>query len=132
MTYERFLADPKYKSEVQRLRNIMYSMRSRCYNPKATGYRWYGGRGIKICDEWLCESGADNFIRWALQNGYMPTLTIDRIDSSGNYEPTNCQWRSRSENSWKLSKWYRDDSVSHQYVIETLRKAFPDWNDPDE
>jgi hypothetical protein len=70
-------------------------MRARCYDPSNPEYKNYGGRGIKICDEWL--SDFNSFVKWALENGYNETLTLDRIDSSKDYEPNNCRWVSMKE-----------------------------------
>ena len=66
------------------------SMLQRCYNSNSHGYYLYGGRGIAVCDEWKSDFWAFN--EWALNNGYEPGLSIDRIDSDGNYEPINCRW----------------------------------------
>ena len=76
-----------------RSRDELYStwngMKTRCYNQNSHRYYLYGGRGIKICDEWRNDFWA--FREWALKNGYKKGLSIDRIDGDGNYEPSNCR-----------------------------------------
>jgi DNA-binding transcriptional regulator YiaG len=74
-------------------------MKSRCYNPNDQHYKWYGGKGVTICDEWLSENGVQSFIEWALNNGYEENLSIDRIDSNKPYEPQNCRWITQALNS---------------------------------
>ena len=58
-------------------------------------YRYYGGRGIKICDDWLYSY--TSFREWALSNGYTENLTIDRVNPDGNYCPENCRWATMAE-----------------------------------
>ena len=73
----------------ERLYNIWKGMRQRCNDINSKDYPVYGGRGIKVCDEW------DDYLvfrSWALANGYNDTLSIDRINSDGCYEPLNCRW----------------------------------------
>jgi hypothetical protein len=76
----------------------------RCYNPNATKYDRYGGRGIEMCQEWLEDFTA--FYNWAIENGYSKELTIDRINNDGDYEPSNCQWITNEENVSKMRKLY--------------------------
>lgn len=84
--------------------SVYANIKYRCYNSNHHEFHNYGGKGIKVCDEWLGTDGFSNFYEWALQNGYKEGLTIDRIISSGNYEPNNCQWITRSENTIKANK----------------------------
>ena len=78
-----------------RLYSIWHGMKERCYNTKHKFYKHYGGRGIKVCEEW--KNDFQTFADWALSHGYADNLTIDRIDVNGNYEPSNCQWATNAE-----------------------------------
>lgn len=71
------------------------AIKQRCNNPKCKAYSNYGGRGIKVCDEW---ENFSSFLEWALANGYAAGLEIDRVDPNGNYSPNNCRWITCKEN----------------------------------
>ena len=95
-----------------RLYRIWHSMKSRCdYDFK--GSERYFGRGIKVCAEW--NGSFVKFHDWAINNGYQDNLTIDRIDSNGNYEPSNCRWANKitQDNNRSLNKFIEINGESH-------------------
>jgi hypothetical protein len=75
-----------------RLHQVWGNMIQRCHNPANERYGYYGGRGIRVCEEW--EDFA-MFRDWALKAGYREGLTIERLDNDGDYEPGNCTWTTR-------------------------------------
>lgn len=79
----------------------------RCYNPNNKSYKDYGGRGIKMCDEW--KNNSLKFIEWAYKNGYNDKAinkkcTLDRIDNNGNYCPENCRFITQKQNSRNMER----------------------------
>lgn len=85
------------------------SMKDRCFNEKNKFFSQYGGRGIKVCDEWLGENGFENFMKWADESNYKDNLSLERIDVNGNYEPLNCSWIPLGEQQWnKKNTLYKD------------------------
>lgn len=78
-----------------RLFRIWCGMKQRCEDVNAINYRHYGGKGIKVCDEW--RNNAQAFYEWAMANGYRDDLSIDRIDNSKGYSPDNCRWATMKE-----------------------------------
>lgn len=89
-----------------RLFNIWRHIISRCEYSNNKDYKYYGERGISICQEWRKDFKV--FYKWALVNGYKDDLTIDRIDNDRGYSSDNCQWITQSENS--LKAWHVDGS----------------------
>lgn len=89
------IIDIHSKEDIAICRKRFNLIKQRCYNPKNPLYKYYGGRGIKIYDEWL--KNINIFIRWSIDNGYFPELTIDRIDNDGDYVPSNCRWIEQKE-----------------------------------
>lgn len=102
-----------------RLHNIYCCIIQRCYNINDTNhYPNYGGRGIKMCDEWRNDFQA--FYKWSMNNGYQDNLTIDRINNDGNYEPSNCRWVTTYEQNKN-----RSNSILVHYKNET--KSITEW-----
>ena len=102
--------DLQYDDAFKRIRNIYKHMLKRCYNEKCPGYKNWGGRGIKVCEEW--RNDFLNFYNWAIENNFdvnkpWYNCTIDRIDNDGNYEPSNCRFataKQQRNNQRKMTK----------------------------
>ncbi|AEW47322.1 HNH endonuclease [Bacillus phage B4] len=95
-----------------RLYTIWKNMKQRCYNPKRGAYPTYGGKGIRVCKDW---HEFVNFYEWSMLNGYTEELTIDRIDSNKNYEPSNCQWVTDTFNYRKAVEERTGVSIKNVY-----------------
>jgi hypothetical protein len=109
-----------------RLFRIWNAMKTRCYNPKFKDFDDYGGRGITICDDWLKDF--IKFEEWSLSNGYQDSLSIDRINVNGNYEPNNCRWITMKEQA-RNRRNNRMDTVKVTAFGET--KSVIDWLEDD-
>ena len=96
----------------QRLHNIWLGMRQRCSKPNCSGWHKYGAKGIRVCEEW--DRSFEAFRDWAYSHGYEDTLTIDRLDPHGNYEPGNCRWVTQ-----KVQQNNRSNNVKLTYKGET-------------
>lgn len=84
----------KHGESKSRLYRIWSNMHSRCSNNNAAAFKYYGGRGITVCEEW---NDYETFAKWSKANGYSPELTIDRINNDIGYSPENCRWSTWQE-----------------------------------
>lgn len=119
----------KHEKSKTRIYKIWKKMIERCKNPKNKDFEKYGGRGIKVCDEWIGENGAENFMNWAYQNGYDENAekgecTIDRIDVDGNYEPDNCRWANMEEQSYNRRNTIRIDIYGKLLTIKEISDIY--------
>lgn len=89
-----------------KLYRVWVDMKSRCCNPKDTGYKNWGGRGIKVCPEW---DKPEPFLEWA-KDKWQEGLELDRIDNNADYSPNNCRFVSKSINN--LNRRTRADNSS--------------------
>lgn len=87
---DRINKTPRYK-----LHTVWKNMKARCSNPSIHNYAQYGGRGVRVCDEWL---SFESFYSWAMANGYQFGLELDRVDAYANYQPSNCRFVTRQFN----------------------------------
>ena len=78
----------------------------------------YGGRGITVCEEWM---QYERFRDWALSNGYNDSLTIERINVNGNYEPSNCKWATRLEQANNLRS-------NHYLTANGVTMTLTEWS----
>lgn len=104
----------------KRLDEIFHGMQQRCENPNSKSYKDYGGRGIKICKEW--KSDKKKFYEWAIQNGYTDELTIDRIDTNGDYEPSNCRWATYIEQNNNTRAIKKYDYKGGKYSVGEISR----------
>ena len=102
-----------------RLYKTWSTMKARCNNKNMPEHRWYGARGISVCEGW---NDFSTFREWALANGYADNLTIERIDVNGNYEPDNCTWILLEEQG-------RNKTNTVYFKINGITKPLMDWAD---
>ena len=110
----------KHGSSGSRLYRIWKSIKERCYRKKCRIYKYYGERGVCICDEW--KDDFKSFEKWARSNGYNDELSIDRIDHDGNYSPDNCRWvDAKAQNNNKRT--------NHILTLDGVSHTMSEWAD---
>jgi len=107
----------------KRLYSIWRKMHYRCESEKHSKYHRYGGRGIQVCEEW---NSFVLFSLWAIKNGYSDTLSIERINNDGNYEPSNCKWATPVEQASNRSTGRHVD-FNGEIKSYSLRKRNLKW-----
>lgn len=103
-----------------RLFRIYQGMKNRCYNQNIKGYKDYGAKGIIICKDWLDDFVS--FYNWSLKNSYADNLTIDRINTNGNYEPNNCRWATMKEQE-------NNRTNNHLITFQNKTQTLSQWAD---
>lgn len=118
-----------------RLYRIWTLMKDRCENHNTPNFENYGGRGIKVCEEW--RNSFEAFMRWSMKNGYSEGLSIDRIDVNGNYCPENCRWatwkeqqNNRRDNHFityngrtqTISQWSEETGINQATLLQRINK----------
>ena len=122
-----------------RLYRIWSNIKTRCYNVNDPHYERWGAKGITVCDEWRNDFKA--FYDWSMTNGYSDELTIDRINTNGNYEPTNCRWVTLAENNRNknrvkyitfngktqtIGQWTKELGLGKETIRERLKRGYSD------
>lgn len=108
-----------HKKSKTRLYSIWISMKQRCYNSNCNSFKYYGGRGIKVCEEW--KNNFLSFEKWSIENGYSENLTLDRIDVNGNYCQENCRWATQVEQQNNLRNNHRESYAG-------ITKTIAEWS----
>ena len=120
-----------------RLKNIYKLMKYRCQCKKYDKYKYYGEKGINVCDEW--NDSYSDFEKWALEHGYEEGLTLDRINVNADYNPNNCRWVTRKDQANNkttnkyvtydgktktLQQWADDFGISYSTIRYRLRSGW--------
>jgi hypothetical protein len=122
-----FNIKPRYKQRSDnypylksRLYSIWTDIKKRCNNTNTRAYKWYGAKGVKVCETW--ENDFINFMNWSIKNNYSDELTIDRINSNGNYSPDNCRWVSMLVQNNNKSSNRLIEFENQQYTMSQLSR----------
>lgn len=102
-----------------RLYGIWTNMKTRCTNDNCNRSKYYLKKGISVCEEW---ESYENFKKWSLENGYNDSLTLDRIDNSKGYEPSNCRWATYKQQE-------RNKTNNHVITYKGISKTMVEWSE---
>ena len=94
------------------------SIKNRCNLKNNPSYKWYGGKGIKVCEEW--SNDFMSFYKWVIENGYKEGLSIDRIDSNKDYCPENCRFV-------ELEEQQRNKCNNVKFTYQGMTKCIAEW-----
>jgi hypothetical protein len=100
------------------LHGIWYKMVQRCTDKENKSYKYYGAKGITVCEEW--KNNYFVFYEWALANGYTKGLSLDRIDNRKGYSPDNCRWATNKMQANNMS-------TNVCITIDNVKKTFSQW-----
>lgn len=100
------------------LYSVWKGMKQRCNDPNAENYKWYGEKGVRVCEEWIHDF--KNFHDWCISNGWHKGLTVDRIDSNGNYCPENCKLSD-------MKQQCRNRRSNHFLCVDGIIKTEAEW-----
>lgn len=126
----------------KRIYVLYLGLKGRCYNPTNSSYKWYGEKGVRMCDEW--KNDPEAFAKWSYESGYDENLprgvqTIDRIDPNGDYCPENCRWitiqeQQRNKTNLKLYEYNGEKHLLCEWAeilgidFDFLRSRVCDYN----
>jgi hypothetical protein len=110
---------PRIRTKRAMIYDIWSAIKKRCYKAENKSYKYYGGRGIKMCDEWLLSF--ENFYDWSLDKRYKEGLSIERKDVNGNYEPSNCEWIPKNEQA-------KNQRSNHNITIKGVTNTISEWS----
>ena len=102
-------------ADLNTIGGLHYEMMRRCYNETSVAYKDYGAKGITVYPEW---HDREKFRKWALENGYVKGLRLERIDGKGNYEPSNCRFGTRNAQRSGIAKYTREVKEHRREIKE--------------